>query len=282
MIKSLGQFIDKVQKPLFLIISFIYILCIALFDFLTTLEYSFSLFYLIPIMFLAWYRNTLKAILATIFSITVWFLSEYLSKNIEFSNLAFLWNLFTRLAFYLLVIFLIHRIRIMHNKVKLISNYDFLTGFHNLRHFLVKLDLEIKRSERNGRPFSIAYLDMDNFKMVNDNYGHKSGNELLKYVTNKIIHHIRDIDTPGRIGGDEFAIIFPETDEKNAEIAINNIIKVINDGSFDLKGTSFSIGIISFHSTSISAEEMVSLCDNLMYSAKKTGKNKIVTSTYKE
>ena len=97
-----------------------------------------------------------------------------------------------------------------------LSGTDVLTGIRNARSFREVLGAEIERSKRFQRPFTVAYLDLDNFKTVNDCHGHEHGDELLRLVGNTILTGIRKTDTVARLGGDEFALLLPETEYEAA------------------------------------------------------------------
>ena len=103
---------------------------------------------------------------------------------------------------------------------KNLSRVDFLTGIPNRRMFHQALTLEGKRSRRYGRPITLIYIDVDNFKHLNDHYGHATGDELLKMIGTTLETTVRSTDMAARLGGDEFAVLLPETDEPSAGVIV--------------------------------------------------------------
>jgi diguanylate cyclase (GGDEF)-like protein len=161
------------------------------------------------------------------------------------------------------------------------SRIDLLTGFHNLRSFYEQLSIETTRFVRTKRVFSLAYIDLDNFKNVNDTFGHEKGNTLLREFASTVRSSIRKLDIPGRIGGDEFVILFSETDEKQVLTALKNIVKDLNSNlPYEQWGVSYSIGIITFYKVPDTLDEIIKLGDHLMYKAKKDGKNRTYSEVF--
>lgn len=135
---------------------------------------------------------------------------------------------------------------------------------------------------RFNRPLTLAYFDVDNFKFINDNYGHNRGDEFLRHIVNIMKSNVRLIDILGRLGGDEFVLLLPETDEQQAKIVIERIRAEIAK-SFDNKeglAITFSIGVITCLNTFLPLDELIKAADNLMYAAKKASKNTAEYKTY--
>src|SRR4030042_6961301 len=106
---------------------------------------------------------------------------------------------------------------------------DFLTGIPNRQAFFEIAGIEINRCRRHGYPLTIAYIDCDNFKVINDRFGHQTGDNLLCSVANTLQKSIRVTDIVARLGGDEFAILLPETGYEPAEVVIRKIQKILLD-----------------------------------------------------
>jgi diguanylate cyclase (GGDEF)-like protein len=155
-----------------------------------------------------------------------------------------------------------------------LAKTDFLTGVTNARSFFELADLEINRAKRYQHPFTLAYIDLDNFKTVNDTYGHLIGDSLLRLVADTIRNNIRVTDVYARLGGDEFAVLLPETNPEQSEIAINKVqTQLLDEMKKNNWPVTFSIGAVTFLTPPESVDEMIKKADNLMYSAKKNGKN---------
>jgi diguanylate cyclase (GGDEF)-like protein/PAS domain S-box-containing protein len=162
-----------------------------------------------------------------------------------------------------------------------LSRIDFLTGIANRRALYEAIEAEAKRSKRHKRPFTLAYLDVDNFKEVNDVFGHEVGDRLLKKVANKIRQVTRETDLVARLGGDEFAILFSAINGEAAVGAVGNLqialSQLVQEEGWKV---SFSIGVRTFRTPPESVESMIKLTDQLMYEVKKSGKNAVAMGNY--
>ncbi len=157
---------------------------------------------------------------------------------------------------------------------------DTLTGIYNRRFINEFLINEIERSKRMNKRFSIAMLDIDDFKKLNDTYGHMAGDAVLKFMSNLIAESLRKSDIVGRYGGEEFIIIMPETDMKVSGLVSERVRKKIEDGAIPLSkkksvNITASFGIASFPDDGISSDDLLITADDRLYKAKKEGKNKV-------
>jgi diguanylate cyclase (GGDEF)-like protein/PAS domain S-box-containing protein len=160
-----------------------------------------------------------------------------------------------------------------------LARVDPLTGLANRRAFYEGAELERKRALRHSRPLSVAYIDLDNFKQINDRMGHEVGDQLLIQIGAILQNILRAEDLAARMGGDEFAIVFPENNYESARMAIQKTHRMLTEMAKDHKWpVSFSIGMVTFSVPPTSVEEMVRAADDLMYSVKHNGKNSIATS----
>lgn len=257
-------------------LSIIVILFLGIVDHLTGYETEISIFYLVPILWVACSSKRSYAILACLLSATVWLTAD-LTAGYHYPNFMVLaWNMVMRLAIFLFIALLTCGFKKELERIKTLSRIDTLTGFSNSRYFTEQARIEIKRAIRFNRPISIAYMDIDNFKKVNDNFGHDRGDNLLSLVGKIIKDRVREYDIVGRLGGDEFAVLFPETNSDQAQAAINRIQQGFNAIiTKDMDFISLSIGLITYNKSLPSIQEMIKTADNLMYTAKKSGKNKV-------
>ncbi|HET6370718.1 MAG TPA: GGDEF domain-containing protein, partial [Nitrospiria bacterium] len=273
--------LDQCGRIFILAAAFGGVVVLGVVDYATGFEISFSLFYLVPVSFAAWYAGKWPGIAIAFFSAAAWDLANGLAGQV-FSNPAILyWNTATRLGFFAIVTLLLSRLRRELDHERDSSRTDFLTGVANHRAFYDKARVEILRLARNGRPFTVAHFDLDNFKEINDRYGHVVGDEVLRVVAKTISANLRGIDMIARLGGDEFVILLPETDADPARLAVGKIQKVLS-GEMDRNRwmVTFSIGVVTFGAPPRSVEEMINKADRLMYDVKTKGKDAAKYSSY--
>jgi len=146
---------------------------------------------------------------------------------------------------------------------------DALTGLYNKAYFLEALKNEVARSQRSQRPISLLLFDLDNFKEYNDSYGHPKGDELLKQLGEVIRANARTLDIASRYGGEEFAIILPETGHDAAFAIAERLRKAVQDTC----PTTVSIGVCTCVNASASPETLLNEADKALYVAKRNGKN---------
>ncbi len=157
---------------------------------------------------------------------------------------------------------------------------DDCTSLYNARHLSFVLDAEIYRSTRYGYEFSVIFLDLDHFKLVNDNYGHLVGSKLLWMIGDVVKSHLRMIDYAFRYGGDEFVILLPQTSKENALSVVRRVKDLLNSKVFfteeglDIKVTA-SFGVASFPQDGRTRKEILRMADEAMYLVKNTTRNSI-------
>lgn len=157
---------------------------------------------------------------------------------------------------------------------------DSLTGL--LKHTKIKeqLDLEIARSRRNGTPLSFAMLDIDHFKRINDSYGHPAGDRVIKGLAQLLRQRLRSTDFIGRYGGEEFAVVLPETDTAGASALLDDLREAFMALEFDNGGAvfnaTFSVGVVTAEACE-SAGLMTDAADRALYAAKEAGRNRVVS-----
>jgi diguanylate cyclase (GGDEF)-like protein len=159
--------------------------------------------------------------------------------------------------------------------------YRQFDGSGELAFFYKLAEMEINRFERYKHIFSLAYIDLDNFKTVNDQWGHATGDQLLSSVANYIRQHMRQTDILARLGGDEFALLLPETDMGRARTVCAKIQEgLLAEMRGKLWPVTFSIGVLTCQIATSSVDVLVSRADDLMYAVKHRNKNGIQYATY--
>ena len=168
------------------------------------------------------------------------------------------------------------QLNLVMQREKELARTDMLTGLANRRAFYEAMQIERARAARYRRPMTLVYLDLDNFKRVNDTLGHAVGDELLACVADLLRRTLRASDTVGRLGGDEFALLLPETTAQAADGLLQKLGGVLMDTMRAKQWpVTFSMGAAAFLDNPASVEEMIRTADELMYSVKKSGKNRI-------
>jgi diguanylate cyclase (GGDEF)-like protein len=167
-------------------------------------------------------------------------------------------------------------LRSAYAREKILARTDPLTGVTNTKYFYYLAGQEIDRAARYIHPFSVAYMDLDNFKEVNDRFGHDAGDDVLRLVTTTIAKNIRKTDIIARLGGDEFILLFPETGAEDARVVMEKLKGLLLHNMQERqRQVTFSIGLVTYTVAPESVEDMVKEADRLMYTVKNSTKNAI-------
>ena len=153
---------------------------------------------------------------------------------------------------------------------------DQLTNVLNARAFSERLGQELDRNRRYPRPLALLYMDLDNFKVINDTHGHQTGDAVLRLVADAMRSSVRHADVVGRLGGDEFAVLMPETDAPLADAAAKRLVAGLRNVFKGTPNVSASIGVVSCTATDASTDDLLRRADQAMYDAKKMGKDRVV------
>jgi diguanylate cyclase (GGDEF)-like protein len=193
----------------------------------------------------AWFVKKNIALITSFISAATWQFSNHLAGE-HYSNLFVpIWNTSTRLTFFLVVTALILKLKKSISQEEILARTDFLTGAANPRAFYELAQMEIDRSRRYKRTITLAYFDIDNFKLINDTLGHHVGSDLLARVVEVTKQSLRSTDLIARVGGDEFAIMLPETNLEQARIVITKLQeKLQEEMDFEDWSVTFSIGVL--------------------------------------
>ena len=245
-------------------------------------EFSFVVLYVIPAGLAAWFAGPAGGVFISFFSALTWLLGDMLAGRAYSEPFIPYINAASRMIMYMIITLLVSTVRIQLNKQTKSANEDFLTKISNSRAFFSYVSMEIERLKRYKEPFTLAYFDVDNFKNINDTYGHNAGDGLLTKLARAIRTHIRPTDVVARMGGDEFAILLIETKPEQARAAIEKLAKVMK-ASMRTKSMNitFSIGVVTFLKPPKSIDEMIKKADDMMYLSKKGGKDAVNYSIYR-
>jgi two-component system, sensor histidine kinase LadS len=146
----------------------------------------------------------------------------------------------------------------------------------NARAFSERLNQELDRNRRYPHPLALLYMDLDNFKVINDTHGHQTGDAVLRLVADAMRSSVRQADIVGRLGGDEFAVLMPETDAQLADAAAKRLVVGLRNVFKGTPNVTASIGVVSCTATDASTDDLLRRADQAMYDAKKMGKDRVV------
>ncbi len=270
------DYLSRLPQLILTSIGFVMVLLVGILNHMAGPEISSTIFYLIPIVLVTWFTGRSMGFIFSILSALAWLIAD-LTSGIPYSNSDIpYWNGVARLGSFFILTFVLSALKNTLRQEKEYSRIDFLTGIRNRRYFIELLNMEINRARRYERPFTVVCIDLDNFKTVNDCFGHSTGDILLRLVGRTIQQNIRVTDTVARLGGDEFAILLPETGRNVAETILQKVQK-INLEIMRRHGwpVTLSIGVVTFTSPPSTVDETLRISDQLMYSAKNNGKNSI-------
>jgi diguanylate cyclase (GGDEF)-like protein len=172
-----------------------------------------------------------------------------------------------------------------YDEIKRLTIIDSLTPAYNHRFFQDALSKEIHRHARKGNELALAMLDIDNFKSINDGFGHPVGDEILRGLVDELMANARDSDVVARYGGEEFAIIFPDTPSTSARDAANRMRALVESRAFPLpqEGKTMritvSIGIAVYPRDGETRADLIARADEALYFAKKNGKNQVALAS---
>ena len=257
------------------------VLVLGVIDYLTGYEISFSLFYLIPVVLVTWFVSRRLGIMFSIFSAITWDFADVASGHFYSHPAIYLWNTLIGFGLFIIVTLLLSALRKHLRTEEMFARTDFITGAMNTRYFYNLAHMEISRSRRYQHPFTLAYIDLDNFKAINDRFGHSTGDIVLRTVASALQRHLRDTDTVARLGGDEFAMLLTETGQESAKVVISKIHSSLME-EMQKNGwpVTFSTGVVTYIAVPHTVNNVVKIADELMYSVKSGTKNGIRYSIY--
>ncbi|HEY9886969.1 MAG TPA: GGDEF domain-containing protein [Candidatus Obscuribacterales bacterium] len=253
---------------------------IGFIDYIITADLGFSIFYVLPIALLTWYWHPKVGYLASVASTILWLIAKQNTAFASDNPFLMLWNASVRLAFFVLLVLLLGELKTAYQIEQTLAQTDDLTGLLNRRAFLNVLDKEIERSRRHTLVLTVAYLDVDNFKQVNDQLGHAAGDRLLQAIAHVLTHQVRTIDYATRLGGDEFALLMPQTNRDQAQPVLRRVFTQLTALQAHYPAISFSMGAVTFVTLPPSADKALSTADKLMYQVKAQGKDRWVQALY--
>ncbi|MBN1771369.1 MAG: GGDEF domain-containing protein [Deltaproteobacteria bacterium] len=263
-------------------------------DHATGPEVGLSLVYLVPVTVVGWLAGRRAGLLLALGAAAAWFAADVAQHAEGYVPVAG-WNAFTRLAIYAAIGLLAARVR--SDRLRLVdlngrlaraldaertlARTDGLTGLANSRSFLETLRIETARSRRARTPICVAYLDLDNFKRVNDRHGHAAGDDLLRRIADELRDVVRTSDVVARLGGDEFGILLWQVEPAPAEEIGRRIVERVAAAAapYPEADVGASVGLVWYAVAPDRDEELLQEADGAMYDAKQAGKHAVMLRT---
>jgi diguanylate cyclase (GGDEF)-like protein len=263
----------RLPRAAIVAVGLLIIMAIAYCDYLTGPRILLNIFYLLPVMLVAWAcESSACGLIVAAGTFLVGPIEAVLTGFSYVSLPVAIWNGTVRLSVFCIVLLLMAQVRTLMGRLEEQALVDELTGLANLRALREVAALEIERSRRFNHPLSVAYLDIDDFKAVNDRAGHAAGDKVLVSLGSVARATMRSIDIVARVGGDEFVIVMPETGAETA-LPVADRLREAFSRSVRVEGVpvTCSIGLASFERPPVSVDEMLMTADELMYDAKAGG-----------
>jgi diguanylate cyclase (GGDEF)-like protein len=258
-------------------ISLVLATLIAIADYATGDEVPVLFCYLPSVVLISWVSNmAMGATLATV-CCTGWLIDDLLGLGEEKLTVHEGWTAASHAMCFAVVIGMLSRLRKGYENERRLARTDGLTGLLNAKAFRERAEEEIARVNRNGQHVSAAFIDCDNFKTVNDTLGHQEGDRLLEAIAKEMQRAVRVTDVPARMGGDEFAILLPETSQHDAHNVVLRLQAALNERMQQENWpVTFSIGVAIYTSPPATVDDLLHNADKLMYEVKTSSKNDVV------
>lgn len=255
--------------------AIVLIIALGYVDLRTGYEVSFAVFYLWPILLVAWNQEKVSAVALSLMSAVIWMMVDLAAGHVYSQAWIPCWNALTRLGFFLITVFLTIRFKKEFQAAHELARTDSTTGLLNSRAFMSLFKIEAERSRRFRRPVTLMYMDLDNFKRLNDEFGHDRGDEVLSLFATTLKTNTRIYDVAARLGGDEFVVLLPETSLDQARQAVQKLKDVLTKTLEEQAPfVTISIGVVT-HRNPEGIQNIIRIADALMYEVKESGKGDV-------
>jgi diguanylate cyclase (GGDEF)-like protein len=280
---TLGQRLDRFTRAQIFALGACSVLLVGAVDYLTGYEISMSVFYLAPVAMAAWYAERRTGIAIAVLSCITWYSADLAAGN-QYSHPAIpVWNALVRFGFFLITALLLTTLRKSLRSHQHLARTDALTGLYGRRAFEDRLEHDLALAQRRKEALTLAYVDVDDFRAVNDAHGHAGGDRVLREIGRVLKASLREADTAARVGGDEFALVFPDTDARGAHQIVAKLTRELREVlGLTSWGVTCSIGVVTFLESATSPERAVAAADEVMYQVKHRGKGAVEFSVYGE
>lgn len=273
-ITTFSRSIDRLSSPQAVAVGVFGALVVGEIDYLTGYEIGVGLFYLAPVAVTAWGAGKRPGVFVAALCCVLWYVANWAAGAVYSNPLIPVWNALIRLGFFLVVGLLVATLRERMRELRRLAMTDALTGLFSRHALEARLAHDLALSQRHQSALTLAYVDVDAFKAVNDTYSHAQGDRLLRLVGDVLVRTTRKTDTAARVGGDEFVVVMPDTDSRSAAEVVAKLAHELQ-AAFAASGlqTTCSIGVATFPDTAgLLPSSAIAAADALMYRVKRNGK----------
>lgn len=277
----LNHLLSKLSHVQILSIALACVAIVGIPDYLFGFEISLSIFYLWPVGLATWYAGLYFGVAIAMISAVAGVAADVSEGHFVFHPAIMSWNGLLHLAFMLVVVYLLNKLHAHIENEKQLARLDPVTGIFNRRAFHEHLQHHLDLAEREASSIALAYVDLDDFKQVNDLCGHEEGDRVLRLIASTLTESVRRTDVVARLGGDEFALLIVDADRNKAEHVITKIRQSLAQVfAHEQTAITSSIGCAIFHVPLPDVRSAVSAADALMYQVKSQSKNAVVFKNF--
>ncbi|MGC1394333.1 MAG: diguanylate cyclase [Coleofasciculaceae cyanobacterium] len=276
--KKINNYFENNHQTVSFVWGYCLLILISYLDYQIDPQISLSVFYLFPISLITWFISREAGFIVSGLSSVAGFLTKFRDDTLINGMFIPFWNATVMLIVFLTVSSLLIKLRATLKQERIARN-DSLTGVANKQLFLELAGMEVKKVHRYRHPLTVVNLDIDDFKLFNQNLGRKLGDKLLYIVAQSLKNSIRETDIIGRIGENEFSIILPGIGYELAHSVICRLRNQLLESMDNQWSVTFSIAAVTFVDPPNSIDEMLHQADHLMYVVKNNGKNCIKHKT---
>ncbi|MEX0976242.1 MAG: GGDEF domain-containing protein [Woeseia sp.] len=278
MFRQIHKLLSETPYTIIGCLALVLILLVAALDHVTGYEISFSIFFLVPILIAVGYGDRRMGYAASIASACAWMIVEKISALPYSHPWILYWNTGVRLTFFLLFAYLAAHLRANLFRHRQLARTDSLTGLLNRVGFMESAAGMFGTAIQQRNAKTIAFIDLADFKRINDIFGHEQGDAVLAFVAKEVSRSLRRTDVVARYGGDEFAILMPNTNSSGATVLLEKLYDQVLEGlrSSGWPMVGLSIGAIVLDRGDVDLAEALHTADTLMYRAKNKGSTGVI------
>ena len=270
-----SSFLQQLSKRTIVLFSLVWVAGVAVVDLFVPNTIPIMVFYLPPVAIICWTINLGSAITLSLICSLIWIFDEVFAPTTVDDRVMY-WVSGVHFVFFVVVTTVLSRLRRAYDRAQQEALTDRLTELPNGRAFTEVCQREIADSQRSNLPLTIALIDCDSFKQVNDTLGHIEGDRLLRILAQSMRKGLRSGDTLARLGGDEFGLLLPMTTQTEAETVVKRLQEMANQAmKMNAWPVSLSIGVVSYDVPPATVLTAIRRADERMYATKRSGKNAI-------